>query len=55
MVTDDGQLYTMEGVAAGMIMLFTAYLVLGATSVYTPGDSHISDMQLNRQEQMPCG
>jgi len=48
MVTDDGQLYTMEGVAAGMIMLFTAYLVLGATSVYTPGDSHISDMQLEQ-------
>ncbi|MGB8220576.1 MAG: hypothetical protein WCE46_09370 [Methanoregula sp.] len=48
MVTDDGQLYTIEGVAAGMIMLFTAYLVLGATSVYTPGDSHISDMQLEQ-------
>jgi hypothetical protein len=48
MVNDDGQLYTIEGVAAGMIMLFTAYLVLGATSVYTPGDSHISDMQLEQ-------
>jgi hypothetical protein len=48
MVNDNGQLYTIEGVAAGMIMLFTAYLVLGATSVYTPGDSHISDMQLEQ-------
>jgi hypothetical protein len=48
MVKDDGQLYTIEGVAAGMIMLFTAYLVLGATTVYTPGDTHISDMQLEQ-------
>jgi hypothetical protein len=48
MVNDNGQLYTIEGVAAGMIMLFTAYLVLGATSLYTPGDSHISDMQLEQ-------
>jgi len=31
-----------------MIMLFTAYLVLSATSVYTPGDTHISDMQLEQ-------
>ncbi|MEN6395391.1 MAG: hypothetical protein ABFC78_02780 [Methanoregula sp.] len=48
MVNDSGQLYTIEGVAAGMIMLMTAYLVLGATSVYTPGDTHISDMQLEQ-------
>ena len=48
MVDETGQLYTIEGIAAGMIMLFTAYLVLGATSVYTPGDSHISDMQLEQ-------
>jgi hypothetical protein len=48
MVNDRGQLYTIEGVAAAMIMLFTTYLVLGATSVYTPGDSHISDMQLEQ-------
>jgi hypothetical protein len=48
MVNDEGQLYTIEGVAAGMIMLFTTYLVLGATSVYTPGDTHISDMQLEQ-------
>ncbi len=55
MVNSDGQLYTIEGVAAGLIMLFTAYLVVDATSVYTPGDTHISDMQLEQLEQMPCG
>lgn len=48
MVNDSGQLYTIEGIAAGMIMLVSAYLVLGATSVYTPGDTHISDMQLEQ-------
>jgi hypothetical protein len=48
MVNSDGQLYTIEGFAAALIMLFTAYLVLGATSVYTPGDTHISDMQLEQ-------
>ncbi|MFZ0004947.1 MAG: hypothetical protein WCC86_03720 [Methanoregula sp.] len=48
MVNDRGQLFTIEGVAAGMIMLFTTYLVLSATTIYTPGDSHISDMQLEQ-------
>lgn len=43
---DRGQLYTMEGVAAALIMLLTVYLVLNATSVYTAGDTHITDMQL---------
>lgn len=42
----DAQLYTIEGFAAGLIMLITAYMVVNATSVYTPGDTHISDMQL---------
>jgi hypothetical protein len=46
MVTDDAQLYTIEGVAAALIMILTTYLVLNAATVYTPGDSHISDMQL---------
>ena len=27
-------------------MIMTAYLVVNATSVYTAGDTHISDMQL---------
>jgi len=43
---DGGQLYTIEGVAAGLIMIMTAYLVVNATSVYTAGDTHINDMQL---------
>ncbi|MEN6442734.1 MAG: hypothetical protein WC391_03995 [Methanoregula sp.] len=48
MVNSDGQLYTIEGVSAGVIMLLTAYIVLGSTSIYTPGDTHISDMQLEQ-------
>jgi hypothetical protein len=36
----------MEGVAAGLIMIMTAFLVVNATSVYTAGDTHINDMQL---------
>ncbi len=43
---DAGQLYTIEGFAAGLIMVITAYLVVNATSVYTAGDTHINDMQL---------
>ena len=46
MVNTDGQLYTIEGFAAALIMIATAYLVVNATSVYTAGDTHISDMQL---------
>ena len=46
MVNDAGQLYTIEGFAAGLIMLLTAFIVVNSTSVYTPGDTHISDMQL---------
>jgi hypothetical protein len=42
----NGQLYTIEGFAAALIMIATAYLVVNATSVYTAGDTHISDMQL---------
>ena len=48
MVNAEGQLYTMEGIAAGVIMILTAYLVLGSTTVYTPGDTHITDMQLEQ-------
>jgi hypothetical protein len=48
MVKEEAQLYTMEGIAAGLIMLLTTYLVLGSTSVYTPGDTHITDMQLEQ-------
>lgn len=48
MVSEEGQLYTMEGVAAGVIMLLTAYIVVSTTSVYTAGDTHIPDMQLEQ-------
>ncbi len=48
MVSDTGQLYTMEGVAAGIIMLLTAYIVVSTTSIYTTGDTHIPDMQLEQ-------
>ncbi len=46
MVNNSGQLFTIEGIAAGILMLTTAYLVLSTTSVYTPAETHISDMQL---------
>ena len=29
-------------------MIMTAYLVVSATSVYTAGDTHISDMQVEQ-------
>jgi hypothetical protein len=48
MVNDAGQLYTIEGVAAAALMIFTAYLVLSSTNLYTQGDTHISDMQLQQ-------
>jgi len=44
----EGQFYTMEGIAAAVLMVLTAYLVMSTTSVYTPGDSHIIDMQLEQ-------
>jgi hypothetical protein len=46
MVNSDGQLFTIEGIAAALIMLMTVYIVVNTTSVYTPGDTHINDMQL---------
>jgi hypothetical protein len=48
MVNEDGQLYTIEAISAGILMLVTVYLVLNSTSLYTPGDSHINDMQLKQ-------
>jgi hypothetical protein len=48
MVNQEGQFYTMEGIAAAILMVITVYLVLGTTSVYTPGDTHIIDMQLEQ-------
>jgi hypothetical protein len=48
MVNDHAQLYTIEGITAGIIMLVTAYLVLSTTTIFTPGDVHITDMQLEQ-------
>lgn len=48
MVNSDGQLYTIEGVAAALIILATVYIVIGTTSIYTAGDTHISDMQMEQ-------
>jgi hypothetical protein len=48
MVNDQGQLYTIEGVAAAILMVVTAYLVLSSTTIFTPQESHIADMQLEQ-------
>jgi len=47
-VNSDGQLYTIEGVAASVLVLTTVYLVLSTTTVLTPGETHIYDMQLEQ-------
>jgi len=46
MVNSSGQLFTIEGLAASLIIILTTYIVVNSTSVYTPGDTHISNMQL---------
>lgn len=46
MVDQSAQLYTIEGIAASLIMILTVFFVVNTTSVYTPGDTHISDMQM---------
>lgn len=48
MVRDEAQMYTIEGFAAVLIMLVTAYLILGTSQIYTPADSHITEMQLEQ-------
>jgi len=48
MVNNSGQLYTIEGVAAGILIVVTAYLVVSTTTVLTPQDVHIIDMQLEQ-------
>jgi len=47
-VNSEGQLYTIEGVAASVLVLTTVYLVLSTTTVLTPGETHIYDMQLEQ-------
>jgi hypothetical protein len=48
MVDENGQLYTIEGVAAAILMVFTAYLMLSSTTLYTPGETHVTDMQMEQ-------
>jgi|MTBAKMStandDraft_1061839.scaffolds.fasta_scaffold40589_2 hypothetical protein len=48
MVNDSGQLYTIEGIAAGVLMIVTAYLVVSTTTILTPQDVHIIDMQFQQ-------
>ncbi|MDI9633276.1 MAG: hypothetical protein QFX32_04375 [Methanolinea sp.] len=48
MVNESGQLYTIEGIAASVLVLTTLYMVLNTTTILTPGETHISDMQLEQ-------
>lgn len=48
MVNESGQLYTIEGFAAALLLVFTVYLILSGTNILTPGDTHINDMQLEQ-------
>jgi len=48
MVEDNAILYTIEGIAAGILLITTAYLIISTTTIYTPGDTHISDMQMEQ-------
>ena len=48
MVSESGQLYTIEGFAAALIMILAAIFVFGSTTVYAAGDEHITDMQLEQ-------
>ncbi len=48
MVGDEAQLYTIEGFAAAILIVVTAYLILNSTFILTPGDTHINDLQLEQ-------
>ncbi len=48
MVTEDAQLYTIEGIAAAFMIVVTAYLVVSTTTVLTQQDVHIIDLQLQQ-------
>jgi len=47
-VNDSGQLYTIEGVAAAIMMVITAYLVISSASIFTPQEKHVAQMQLEQ-------
>ncbi|MDH7510761.1 MAG: hypothetical protein QHH04_06935 [Methanolinea sp.] len=48
MVKTEGQLYTIEGIAASVLVMTTIYLVLNTTTILTPGETHVYDMQLEQ-------
>lgn len=48
MVNSEGQLYTIEGIAASVLIMTTIYLVLNTTTILTPGETHVYDMQLEQ-------
>lgn len=48
MVGYEAQIFTIEGLAAGFLILFTTYLAVSTTTVLTPGDAHIADLQLTQ-------
>ena len=47
-MNEEGQLYTIEGIAAAVLILTTVYLVLSSTMVFTPGETHIYEMPLEQ-------
>lgn len=46
--TDHAQLFTIEGIVAALIMVSTAYIVITSTTLYTPVDVQVSDMQMEQ-------
>lgn len=48
MVGNEAQIFTIEGLAAGFLILFTTYLAVSTTTVLIPGDTHIADLQLTQ-------
>jgi len=48
MVNDSAQMFTIEGIAAGFLILFTTYIAISTTTVLIPGDTHIADLQLTQ-------
>lgn len=47
-MNESGQLYTIEGVAAAIMMVITAYLVISSASIFTPQEKHVAQMQLEQ-------
>ena len=45
---DEGQIYTIEGIAASVLLVVTVFAVLSTTTILTPGDTHIIDLHLEQ-------